>query len=176
MFGIKGPVVYKVTKYDCPVIFHDFILTQEEGAIVEKRVRGLTLDEFLSYGPQRDPSNVEKPLFRKTKDWGIYEWKVEKDDHFCTLQDAFHGVKHSAGFNIEPKFDDNLAAYKKDELAHALFQPDAAQSILKLQTTYPATYFTVLYFIYKENFVLGTMDEIVDWGKVNKDRWIEIGQ
>ncbi|KAM7504823.1 hypothetical protein LguiB_003727 [Lonicera macranthoides] len=178
MFGMKGPVVFKVTKYDCPVIFHDnSILTQEEGAIVEKRVRGLTLDEFLSYGPQRDPSNVEKPLFRKTKDGRIYEWKVEKDDHFCTLQDAFHGVKHSAGFNIEPKFDDNLAAYKKNELAHALFQPDAAQSIWKLQTNYPVSRVNKLFTLRSgAHFIRGTMDEIVDWGKVKKDRWIEIGQ
>ncbi|KAM7484023.1 hypothetical protein LguiA_000032 [Lonicera macranthoides] len=32
------------------------------------RLTGLTLDEFLSYGPQREPSNVGMPLFRKTKD------------------------------------------------------------------------------------------------------------
>ena len=37
----------------------------------------------------------------------------------CTLQDAFRGVEHSSGFNIELKFDDNLA-YKEDELACAL--------------------------------------------------------
>lgn len=58
-------------------------------------------------------------MFRKTKDGRIYEWKVEKDDHLCTLQDAFRSVEHSSGFNIELKFDDNLA-YKEDELAHAL--------------------------------------------------------
>ncbi|KAM7515343.1 hypothetical protein LguiA_004926 [Lonicera macranthoides] len=114
------------------------------GAIVEKRVRGLTLDEFLSYGPQRDPSNVIVQFLR---------------------------------FNIEPKFDDNLAAYKKDELAHALFQPDAAQSILKLQTTYPVSRVNKLFTPRSgAHFIRGTMDEIVDWGKVNKDRWIEIGQ
>ncbi|KAM7461842.1 hypothetical protein LguiA_029963 [Lonicera macranthoides] len=92
------------------------------GAIVEKRVRGLTLDEFLSMGRQRDPN-------------------------------AFRSVKHSAGFNIEMMFDDNLVAYKKDELAHAL--------TVDLEAV---------------NYLPCTMDEIVDWGKVNKDRWIEIGQ
>lgn len=31
---------------------------------MEKRVTGLTLDEFLSYGPQREPSNVINQFLR----------------------------------------------------------------------------------------------------------------
>lgn len=60
-----------------------------------------------------------KPLFRKTKDGRIFEWKVEKDDHLCTLEEVFQKVNHSMGFNIEFKFDDNVV-YKEDDLVHAI--------------------------------------------------------
>ncbi|PON91835.1 Glycerophosphoryl diester phosphodiesterase [Trema orientale] len=151
-----------VTKDDCPVIFHDnFILTKDKGIIVEKRISEITLDEFLSYGPQKQPGMVGKPLFRKTKDWRIFEWKVENDDSLCTLEEAFQKVEHSVGFNIELKFDDNIV-YKVEELAHVLeavlkvvneyamdrpiifssFQPDAAQLIRKLQNTPPVYFLT----------------------------------
>lgn len=62
---------------------------------------------------------VGKPLFRKTKDGRIFEWKVEKDDHLCTLEEVFQKINHSKGFNIEFKFDDNIV-YKEDELVHAI--------------------------------------------------------
>ncbi|KAL6209762.1 hypothetical protein ACLB2K_020701 [Fragaria x ananassa] len=49
----------KVTKDDCPVIFHDsFIATEEKGVFVEKRVTDITLSEFLSYGPQTELGKV----------------------------------------------------------------------------------------------------------------------
>jgi len=49
----------QVTKDGCPVIFHDnFIYTEENGEISGKRVTDLDLDEFLSYGPQRNPDKV----------------------------------------------------------------------------------------------------------------------
>ncbi|GLT38061.1 hypothetical protein SLA2020_123320 [Shorea laevis] len=152
----------QVTKDDCPVIFHDnFILTQTKGAIVEKRVTDITLDEFFSYGPQKETGNVGKPLFRKAKDGRIFEWKVEKDDHLCTLQEAFRKLDQSVGFNIELKFDD-LIVYKEVELSHMLkvilrvvfehakdrpiifssFQPDAALLVRKLQGAYPVFFLT----------------------------------
>lgn len=148
-----------MTKDDYPIIFHDnFIFTEDKGVIIEKRVTDLNLDEFLSYGPQREPNKVGKPLFRKTKDGRIFEWKVEKDDHLCTLEEVFQKVNHSMGFNIEFKFDDNVV-YKEDDLVHAIqvvlrvvfkyakersiffssFQPDATLLIRKLQNTYPVS-------------------------------------
>ncbi|KAI3501884.1 hypothetical protein L1887_29912 [Cichorium endivia] len=152
----------QVTKDDYPIIFHDnFIYTEDKGVIIEKRVTDLSLEEFLSYGPQRDPNKVGKPLFRKTKDGQIFEWKVEKDDYFCTLEDVFQNINHSMGFNIEFKFDDNIL-YKEDQLVHVIqvvlrvvfkyakersiffssFQPDASLLIRKLQNTYPVFFLT----------------------------------
>ncbi|XP_060196989.1 glycerophosphodiester phosphodiesterase GDPD3-like isoform X1 [Lycium barbarum] len=152
----------QVTSDGHPVIFHDiFIFTQEEGTLIEKRVTDLTLEEFLSYGPQNASTNVDKPLFRKMKDGRIFEWKVEEDDRFCTLQDVFENVTQSVGFNIEFKFDDKRN-YKEDELVRVIqaalqvvfkhakgrritfssFQPDAAQLIRKQQTTYPVFFLT----------------------------------
>ncbi|KAJ9176130.1 hypothetical protein P3X46_011475 [Hevea brasiliensis] len=125
----------QVTKDDCPVIFHDnFILTEDQ---------------------------VAKPLFRKTKDGRIFEWKVEEDDPLCTLQEVFQKVDGSIGFNIELKFDDQTI-YKQEEFAHILqvilkvvfehakdrpimfssFQPDAAQLMRKLQRKYPVFFLT----------------------------------
>ncbi|XP_062149940.1 glycerophosphodiester phosphodiesterase GDPD1, chloroplastic-like isoform X1 [Alnus glutinosa] len=152
----------QVSKDGCPVIFHDgFILTEDKGAIVEKRVVDLTQAEFLSYGPQKQPGSVGKPLFRRTKDGKIFEWKVENDDPLCTLQEAFEKVEHSIGFNIELKLDDQVV-YTEEELTRVLqailqvvneyakyrpiifssFQPDAALLIRKLQTTYPVFFLT----------------------------------
>ncbi|KAL2560032.1 Glycerophosphodiester phosphodiesterase GDPD1 [Forsythia ovata] len=152
----------QVTRDGFPVIFHDiFILTQEKGVIVEKRVTDLSLDEFLSYGPQRETNKMGKPLFRKTKDGRIFEWKVEDDDHLCTLHEVFQKVDHSSGFNIEFKFDDNKV-YTEQELLRVLeivlqvvfenardrpiifssFQPDAVQLMRKLQSTYPVYFLT----------------------------------
>ncbi|KAK9276863.1 hypothetical protein L1049_006400 [Liquidambar formosana] len=110
----------QVTKDDCPVIFHDnFILSEDKGAIIEKRVTDLTLAELLCYGPQKEPGNMGKPLFRKAKDGRIFEWKVENDDPLCTLEEVFQKVEHSLGFNIELKFDDQVV-YKQEELIHVL--------------------------------------------------------
>ncbi|GMN49318.1 hypothetical protein TIFTF001_018484 [Ficus carica] len=153
----------QVTIDDCPVIFHDnFILTRDKGVIIEKRISDITLEEFLSYGPQKEPEKVGKPLYRKTKDGRIFEWKVEKDDPQCTLQEVFQKVEHSLGFNIELKLDDNNIVYKEEELTNFLeaimkvvneyakdrpiifssFQPDAALLIRKLQDTYPVFFLT----------------------------------
>ncbi|OEL32955.1 Glycerophosphodiester phosphodiesterase GDPD1, chloroplastic [Dichanthelium oligosanthes] len=49
----------QVTKDGCPIIFHDdFILTQGTGAVYERRVTDLLLEEFLSYGPQKESRKV----------------------------------------------------------------------------------------------------------------------
>ncbi|KAK1553341.1 hypothetical protein Q3G72_033199 [Acer saccharum] len=152
----------QVTRDDCPVIFHDnFILTEHKGEFIEKRVTELSLAELLSYEPQKDFENVGKPLFRKTKDGRIFEWKVEKDAPLCTLQEVFEEVDRSIGFNIELKFDDHIV-YTEEELTHVLevilkvvyehvkdrpvifssFQPDAALLIRKLQSIYPVFFLT----------------------------------
>ncbi|KGN53031.1 glycerophosphodiester phosphodiesterase GDPD1, chloroplastic isoform X1 [Cucumis sativus] len=152
----------QVTKDGCPVIFHDcLILTEEKGVIVEKRVTELMVEEFLSYGPQHDPWKIGKPLFRRTVDGGVYEWKVENDAPLCTLQEAFEKVEHSVGFNVELKFDD-LIVYEEEQLAQMIqqvlevvemkakdrpiiyssFIPDAAQLVKKLQSSYPVFFLT----------------------------------
>ncbi|KAI3931355.1 hypothetical protein MKX01_040272 [Papaver californicum] len=152
----------QVTKDDIPIIFHDdLIFTEENGTISEKRVTEITLAEFFSYGPQREPGNAGKSLIRKTKDGRIFNWKVENDDSLCTLQEAFQKVNSSLGFNIELKFDDYVI-YKEEELVHALqavlkvvfeyakdrpiifstFQPDGAWLIRSLQNTYPVYFLT----------------------------------
>lgn len=91
----------------------------------EKRVTELTLDEFMCYGPQREPQRQGKSLLRKTKDGAIVNWDVESDDSLCTLQEAFQRVEPSLGFNIELKFDDHVV-YPQEHLVHAL------QCILKV--------------------------------------------
>ncbi|MBA0822579.1 hypothetical protein Goarm_019373 [Gossypium armourianum] len=152
----------QVTKDDCPVIFHDdFILTEENGTIFEKKVTELCLAEFLCYGPQKETGKEGKCLYRKTKDGKFVKWNVETDDSLCTLQDAFQKVEPSLGFNIELKFDD-FAVYQQDHLLHVLqvilqvvfefardrpiifstFQPDAAQLVRKLQNNYPVYFLT----------------------------------
>ncbi|KAI4348354.1 hypothetical protein L6164_009087 [Bauhinia variegata] len=152
----------QVTKDDCPVIFHDnFIFSEENGSVFEKRVTELSLSEFFSYGPQKEPGKVGKNLLRKTKDGKIVHWNVERDDSLCTLQEAFQRVDPKLGFNIELKFDDNIV-YDQDYLIHVLqvilkvvfenakdrpiifssFQPDAAVLVRKLQSAYPVFFLT----------------------------------
>ncbi|KAH7847810.1 hypothetical protein Vadar_030480 [Vaccinium darrowii] len=151
----------QVTKDDCPVIFHDdFILSEDNGTIYEKRVTELSLSEFLSYGPQREPGKVGKSLLRKTGG-KILDWNVESDDSLCTLEEAFEKVNPCLGFNIEFKFDNHIV-YQQDHLTHVLqailkvvfehakdrpiifstFQPDAALLVKKLQSTYPVFFLT----------------------------------
>ncbi|KAM7268127.1 hypothetical protein ACFE04_010293 [Oxalis oulophora] len=152
----------QVTKDDCPVIFHDdVIISQDNGVIFEKRITELTLEEFLSYGPQRETERKGKTLLRKTYDRKIVNWDVETEDSFCTLREVFEQVEPSIGFNIELKFDDHIV-YKQDYLIHVLqsilkvvfecskdrpiifssFQPDAIQLVRKLQSTYPVFFLT----------------------------------
>ncbi|KAA8530077.1 hypothetical protein F0562_004786 [Nyssa sinensis] len=110
----------QVTKDDCPVIFHDdFILSEENGTIFQKRVTELCLSEFLDYGPQTEPGKVGKSLLRKTKDGKIVSWNVESDDSLCTLEEAFQKVNPSLGFNIELKFDDHIV-YEQQHLTNVL--------------------------------------------------------
>ncbi|XP_030450085.2 glycerophosphodiester phosphodiesterase GDPD1, chloroplastic [Syzygium oleosum] len=152
----------QVTKDDCPVIFHDdFILSEDNGTVFEKRVTELCLAEFLCCGPQRENGKIGNSLLRKTKDGKIVRWDVEEDDSLCTLQEAFEKVEPSLGFNIELKFDD-LIVYQQDHLVHVIqailkvvfecaqgrsiifstFQPDAALLVKKLQSMYPVFFLT----------------------------------
>uniref|UniRef100_A0A0E0CL55 glycerophosphodiester phosphodiesterase n=1 Tax=Oryza meridionalis TaxID=40149 RepID=A0A0E0CL55_9ORYZ len=152
----------QVTKDGCPVIFHDnFIFTEEDGKILDKSVTDLQLEDFLLYGPQNGQGKGGKPLLRKLKDGRIVNWNVQSDDSVCTLQEAFEKVNPRLGFNIELKFDDNLE-YQEEELTRILqailkvvfeyakdrpiifssFQPDAAQVMRKLQSTYPVYFLT----------------------------------
>ncbi|KAG9446625.1 hypothetical protein H6P81_012753 [Aristolochia fimbriata] len=152
----------QVTKDDCPVIFHDnFILTEDDGDLCEKRVTELTLEEFFRYGPQREPGKMGKPMMRKTKDGRVLSWKVEDDDSLCTLQEAFQKVDPSLGFNIELKFDDHIV-YEDEQLVRILeailevvfkyaedrrvifssFQPDAVRLVRELQSVYPVFFLT----------------------------------
>uniref|UniRef100_A0A8I6XYN3 glycerophosphodiester phosphodiesterase n=1 Tax=Hordeum vulgare subsp. vulgare TaxID=112509 RepID=A0A8I6XYN3_HORVV len=152
----------QVTKDGCPVIFHDdIILTEEHGKISDKRVTDLQLEDFLQYGPQNKQGKNGKPLLRKMKDGRVLNWNVQSDDPLCTLQEAFEKVTPRLGFNVELKFDDHLA-YEEEELTHILqailkvvfecakdrpiifssFQPDAAQLMRKLQSTYPVYFLT----------------------------------
>ncbi|KAL0331826.1 UNVERIFIED_CONTAM: Glycerophosphodiester phosphodiesterase GDPD2 [Sesamum calycinum] len=152
----------QVTKDGCPIIFHDnFIYSEDNGTIFEKRVTELSLSEFLTFGPQREGGSEGKTLLRKTKDGKILNWTVESDDPACTLQEAFQKVNPSLGFNIELKFDDNIV-YQQDYLIHVLqailevvfdhakerpiifssFQPDATLLVRKLQDTYPVFFLT----------------------------------
>ncbi|KAK1682784.1 hypothetical protein QYE76_043632 [Lolium multiflorum] len=152
----------QVTKDGCPVIFHDnFIFTEQDGEISGERVSDLGLEEFLSYGPQKDQGKAGRPLLRKLKDGRILRWDVRSDDAFCTLQEAFEDVDARVGFNVELKFDDDLL-YQEEELTGILqailkvvfehaeerpvifssFQPDAAMIMRKLQDQYPVYFLT----------------------------------
>lgn len=152
----------QVTKDGCPIIFHDdFILTQGTGAVYERRVTDLLLEDFLSYGPQRESCKVSKPLLRRAGDGRVLNWTTEDDDSLCTLQEAFQRVSPRLGFNIELKFDDSIMYHRKDlqcalkavlqvVFEHARnrpvffssFHPDAAQMMRELQSLYPVLFLT----------------------------------
>lgn len=152
----------QVTRDGIPVIFHDnFIVSEENGMIYERRVTELSLPEFLGYGLQREAGKVGKSLLRKTKDGRIVSWSVETDDSLCTLEEAFQRVNPALGFNIELKFDDHVV-YQEEHLVRVLeailrvvlehahdrpiifssFQPDAILLIRKLQNTFPVFFLT----------------------------------
>jgi len=151
----------QVTSDNIPIIFHDnFIVSAENGEVVEKRVTDLTVDEFFSYGPQRTSGQVGKSLLRQING-NIVGWDVEVDDYSCTLEEAFQKVNPCLGFNIELKFDDYVV-YEEEYLIHVLqvilkvvyenaqerpvifstFQPDVALLMKKLQNTYPVYFLT----------------------------------
>nr|GEW18631.1 glycerophosphodiester phosphodiesterase GDPD1, chloroplastic-like [Tanacetum cinerariifolium] len=107
----------QVTKDNIPIIFHDnFVVSAENGQVVEKRVTDLTVEEFFSYGPQRTSGQVGKSLLRQING-NIVGWDVEVDDHSCTLEEAFQKVNPCLGFNIELKFDDYIV-YEEEYLIH----------------------------------------------------------
>ncbi|KAF8739211.1 hypothetical protein HU200_013935 [Digitaria exilis] len=152
----------QVTKDGCPIIFHDdFILTQGAGAVYERRVTDLLLEEFLSYGAQKESRKVSKPLLRRTGDGRVLNWCTEEDDSLCTLQEVFECVSPRVGFNIELKFDDNIIYHRKDlecalqailqvvfhnardrPVFFSSFNPDAARMMRELQSLYPVLFLT----------------------------------
>ncbi|WVZ75260.1 LOW QUALITY PROTEIN: hypothetical protein U9M48_023333 [Paspalum notatum var. saurae] len=151
----------QVTKDGCPVIFHDnFIFTEEDGIISQKRLTDIQLGDFLQYGPMNEQGKGGKPLLRRMKDGRMLNWNVQSEDALCTLQEAFEKVDPRLGFNVELKFDDDLERkislassrpssrhvifeYDKDRpILFSSFQPDAAQLMRKLQSTYPVYFLT----------------------------------
>lgn len=78
----------------------------------------MTLDDFFTYGPQREAGKEGKTLVRKVNG-NVVGWDVESDDHSCTLEEAFVKVNPKLGFNIELKFDDDVD-YEEDHLVHVL--------------------------------------------------------
>lgn len=96
-----------------------FLNFGNQDTVFEKRITELSLTEFLSYGPQREPGKQGKTLLRKTKDGKILGWDVETDDSLCTLREAFEKVEPTMGFNIELKFDDHIV-YHQDYLIRVL--------------------------------------------------------
>ncbi|PKA59982.1 hypothetical protein AXF42_Ash009666 [Apostasia shenzhenica] len=153
----------QVTGDGVPVIFHDvFILTSDIGGCVsERRVSDLSVEEFLSYGSQKQPGRTEKPLLRRAADGTVFEWVVKADDSLCTLDEAFQSVDPRLGFNIELKFDDDRF-YQESDLAKTItiilrsvsasaggrpvifstFHPDAARIVRMLQGDYPVFFLT----------------------------------
>ncbi|CDY43607.1 BnaC09g17460D [Brassica napus] len=112
----------QVTRDGCPVIFHDnFIFTQEQGVIIEKRVTEMALHEFISYGPQKDGANVN-PMFRKTKDGRIFQWKLCQ-----TLENILKVVDEHA---------------ENRPIIFSSFHPDAARLIRNMQMSYPVFFLT----------------------------------
>ncbi|CAD6245851.1 unnamed protein product [Miscanthus lutarioriparius] len=152
----------QVTKDGCPIIFHDdFILTQGIGAVCERRVTDLLLEDFLSYGTQKEPHKISKPLLRRAGDGRVLNWSTEEDDSLCTLQEVFQRVSPRLGFNIELKFDDSIMYHSKDlecalnavlqvvfqyarnrPVFFSSFHPDAAQMMRELQSSYPVLFLT----------------------------------
>ncbi|KAH0857924.1 hypothetical protein HID58_086185, partial [Brassica napus] len=106
----------QVTRDGCPVIFHDnFIFTQEQGVIIEKRVTEMALHEFISYGPQKDGANKDKRWKNLSVESGY------KDDPLCTLKDAFVVDEHA----------------ENRPIIFSSFHPDAARLIRNMQMSYP---------------------------------------
>lgn len=157
-----SPPRLQVTKDGCPIIFHDdFILTQGIGAVCERRVTDLLLEDFLSYGTQKESHKVSKPLLRRGGDGRVLSWTTEDDDSLCTLQEVFQRVSPRLGFNIELKFDDSIMYHRKDlecalkailqvvfqyarsrSVFFSSFNPDAAQMMRELQSSYPVLFLT----------------------------------
>ncbi|AQK71221.1 Glycerophosphodiester phosphodiesterase GDPD2 [Zea mays] len=157
----------QVTKDGCPIIFHDnFIFTQDDGKISQKRVADIQLEDFLQYGLQNEQGKVRRVTMHlaygtELKDGRMVNWNVQSEDALCTLEEAFEKVNPRLGFNVELKFDDSLE-YTEEELTRILqailkvvfeyakdrpilfssFQPDAAQLMRKLQGTYPVYFLT----------------------------------
>ncbi|KAG6556028.1 hypothetical protein Mapa_001968 [Marchantia paleacea] len=148
----------QVTKDNHPVLFHDDLILSEDQA---SRIRDLTLEEFLSFGPQKEQGKIGKNLVRKSADGVVKAWSATLEDSLCTLKDAFENVQPSLGFNIEMKFHDteetSESEYRRSIIAvladmekyangrkiyFSSFHPEAAIILRQEQSTYPVFFLT----------------------------------
>ncbi|KAL3688078.1 hypothetical protein R1sor_014387 [Riccia sorocarpa] len=148
----------QVTKDGHVVIFHDDLLLSETEAF---RIQDLTLEEFLSFGPQKDQDKVGKNLVRRGQDGVVKEWTATLEDSLCTLKEAFEQTPPTLGFNIEMKFHDkeetseaelrrSVAAVLADIAKYAngrniffsSFHPDAAIILRQEQSAFPVFFLT----------------------------------
>ncbi|KAG0461420.1 hypothetical protein HPP92_021717 [Vanilla planifolia] len=99
----------QVTRDGCPIIFHDnFILTQEDGEIIERRTTELSLKNSYLMASKEHQEREDQRRYN-------LQLNVDVDDTFCTLQEAFQNVNSHLGFNVELKFDDGMI-YTDEEL------------------------------------------------------------
>ncbi|KAL2630201.1 hypothetical protein R1flu_014887 [Riccia fluitans] len=149
----------QVTKDNHPIIFHDDLMLSSENEFF--RIRDLTVEEFLAFGPQKEQEKVGKSLVRKGADGAVKAWTATIEDSLCTLREAFEKVPPSLGFNIEMKFHDteemtetelrrsitavlaDIAKYANGRnIFFSTFHPDAAIILRQEQSTFPVFFLT----------------------------------
>ncbi|KAJ7563835.1 hypothetical protein O6H91_03G127700 [Diphasiastrum complanatum] len=149
----------QVTKDGHAIIFHDDLIIAED--MVPSSIGNLTLEEFLSFGPQKESNKIGKTLVRVATDGTVSVWSATVEDSLCTLKEAFEQVEPIVGFNIEVKFDDInpvsqselervVTAVVQEVEQHAKarniffssFHPDAVGLLQKSQSKYPVFFLT----------------------------------
>ncbi|KAL8248648.1 hypothetical protein R6Q59_005516 [Mikania micrantha] len=121
----------QVTKDNTPVIFHDdFILSEENGNIVEKRITELTLDEFFSYGPQRETEAFQKvnPCLGFNIELKFDDYVVYEHEYLIHVLQVILKVVHENAL--------------ERPIIFSSFQPDVALIMKKLQHKYPVYFLT----------------------------------
>ncbi|GJT29928.1 glycerophosphodiester phosphodiesterase GDPD1, chloroplastic-like protein [Tanacetum coccineum] len=120
-----------VTKDNIPIIFHDnFIVSAENGQVVEKRVTDLTVDEFFSYGPQRTSGQVGKSLLRQING------NILKFDDYVVYEEEY--LIHVLQVILKVVYENA----QERPVLFSTFQPDVALLMKKLQHTYPVYFLT----------------------------------
>ncbi|GKD47513.1 glycerophosphodiester phosphodiesterase GDPD2-like protein [Tanacetum coccineum] len=121
----------QVTKDNIPIIFHDnFIVSAENGQVVEKRVTDLTVDEFFSYGPQRTSGQVGKSLLRQING------NILKFDDYVVYEEEY--LIHVLQVILKVVYENA----QERPVLFSTFQPDVALLMKKLQHTYPVYFLT----------------------------------